>query len=103
MNFFERLMSGHTHKHTLISRTDLGDAWPLTVDTGVLSCIGRKGVGLVTFTVDGVTYAVNGLAKQGGRWESIDAIWIDDPNIKVEPPVKKNIGPLIERGLALCR
>jgi hypothetical protein len=42
-------------------------------------------------------YAVNGLAK-GQGFKDIEPIWADDP----ETGLKKNIGPIIDRGLALC-
>ena len=76
-----------------VSRADFGNDWPLTVESGVLAC---EGAGAVTFTTGGTTYAVNGLAQR--TYPEIDAIWADAPG----PPPKKNIGPLIDRGLALC-
>jgi hypothetical protein len=79
-----------------VSRAELGDAWPLTVDDGVLAC--RDGS--VTFTAGGNSYAVNGTAKTATSLPDIDAIWADDPST---PGLKINIAPLIERGLALCR
>ena len=78
-----------------VSRSDFGEDWPLTVDSGTLQC---EGAGAVTFTTeDGTTYAVNGLASGMDRWPEIDSIWADAPG-----GLKKNIGPLIQRGLALC-
>jgi Protein of unknown function (DUF2511) len=73
-----------------VSRADLGSDWPLTVDSGTLVC---EGAGSVTFTVNGTTYAVNGLAEGA----DIDPIWADSGD-----GLKKNIGPLIDRGLSLC-
>ncbi|TDZ96058.1 DUF2511 domain-containing protein [Mycobacteroides salmoniphilum] len=49
--------------------------WPLTASEGVLAC---KPPGLVTFTSDGTTYAVNGTAKSLKRYPEIDQIWKDD-------------------------
>jgi hypothetical protein len=83
-----------------VSREEFGGDWPLTVDEGTLNCEGAAEVGAVTFTApNGVTYAVNGLAIGQDRWPEIDAIWADNPDI---PGTKKNIGPLIDRGLELC-
>lgn len=83
-----------------VSRSEMGDEWPLTVDAGELRCQGSGGVGAVTFTTaDGKTYAVNGIAKQNGV-PAIDPIWAKDPSI---PGTKKNIGPLLDRGRALCK
>jgi hypothetical protein len=77
-----------------VSRALLGDAWPLTVADGVLACRDRA----VTFASGGVVYALNGTAKDRGLGADIAPIWADGA---VEG-LKKNIGPLIERGLLLC-
>jgi hypothetical protein len=77
-----------------VSQADFGKDWPLTVQSGTLNC---EGAGAVTFTTDGTTYAVNGLASGMDRWPEIDPIWADEPH-----GLKKNIGPLIDRGLELC-
>jgi len=77
-----------------IARADFGSDWPLTVAEGTLAC---EGAGAVTFTAEGTTYAVNGLAAGMDRWADIDPIWAPAPG-----GLKKNIGPLIDRGLALC-
>ena|SRR5437660_8134727 len=77
-----------------VTRADFGDAWPLTVDGGTLAC---EGAGAVTFTVGGTTYAVNGMASGNGQWPDIDPIWA-----KGSDTPKKDIGPLIDRGLQLC-
>jgi hypothetical protein len=79
-----------------VSRSDFGNEWPLTVDSGTLDC---DEPGLVTFSANGTTYAVNGLAIGSDRWPDIDAIWADDPQ---QPGLKISIGPLIDRGLAIC-
>jgi Protein of unknown function (DUF2511) len=85
-------------KSERVSRADFGDEWPLTVDSGVLSC---ESGGFVYFTADadGTRYAVNGFAMTKGDAPRIDAIWANDPT-GVGP--RQNIGPLIDRGLALC-
>jgi Protein of unknown function (DUF2511) len=77
-----------------VSRADFGRDWPLTVKSGTLNC---EGAGAVTFTTNGTTYAVNGLASGMDQWPEIDAIWAD-----ASGGLKKNIGPLIDRGLKLC-
>jgi hypothetical protein len=77
-----------------VSRSEFGSGWPLTVEAGTLAC---EDAGAVTFTSDGTTYAVNGPAQAMDRWPDIDAIWADAPG-----GFKKNIGPLVDRGLALC-
>lgn len=82
-----------------ISRESFGEAWPLTVDSGVLACDGKDGVGSVTFTADGTTYGVNGTALGQGL-PAIDPIWADNPSV---PGLKMNIGPVLDAGLALCK
>jgi hypothetical protein len=82
-----------------VSKAELGEEWPFTVSEGVIHCEGSGGVGAVTFEANGTTYAVNGFAKDQDVGADIEEIWADDPTA---PGLKKNIGPIIDRGLALC-
>jgi len=85
---------------TEVSRGNMGDDWPLTVDKGTLACNGSGGVGEVVFTApDGTEYAVNGTAKSGG-YKDIRPIWADDESLG--HGLKKDISPLIDKGLSLC-
>ena len=78
-----------------VSRDDYGDAWPLTVDGGTLSCDSSQ----VVFTdPDGNDYGVNGAAVSAGHPE-IDPIWADNPDID---GAKVVITPLVNDGLDLC-
>jgi hypothetical protein len=77
-----------------ITRADYGDEWPLTVESGTLSC--QPGGAIVFTAEDGTAYGVNGLAAD---FAEIDSIWADNPS-GVTP--KLNIGPLIEDGQELC-
>lgn len=86
-----------------VSNVDLGDKWPLTVKSGTLNCEPIYEYTIVTFTTNGKTYAVNGLAR-GGRakkrgWLDVERIWKADPQY---PENKMDIGPLIDRGRSLC-
>jgi len=87
-----------------VSQSDFGSNWPLTVSKGTLSCAPLGGdLGIVTFSENGKTYAVNGLAKGRAKqngWRAIDEIWKANPSV---PGTKINIGPLIDRGLSLCK
>lgn len=85
-----------TEPNGTITREMLGDEWPFTVEAGVVACDG----GGVTFTAEGVTYAVNGTAKDGDMGADIMAIWADNPSV---PGLKKDIGAVITRGLELCK
>ena len=78
-----------------VSRADFGAEWPLTVDSGTLSCEADA----VTFESSGTTYAVNGTAGSRDAGVDIEPIWADDPS--GDAP-KLNIGPLIDRGIELC-
>ena len=76
----------------IVDESCIDDEWPLTVDSGTLSCDDSA----VTFTAGGVVYGVNGLAVTFGAAE-IDPIWAD-----AEPGPKVNIGPLSALGRELC-
>lgn len=80
-----------------MSRADLGDDWPLTVESGIVRC---EGAGEIYFdAANGTTYAVNGLALGRDTAPKIDPIWANNPDIK---GTKINIGPIIDQGLELC-
>lgn len=85
-----------------VSKAEFGGKWPLTVSHGTLDCDGSNGVGDVTFTdPQGFRYAVNGLALQEGLPE-ITPIWRFQPGM-AKYELRVDMGPLIDRGLALCR
>jgi hypothetical protein len=92
-----------------IAESDFRKAWPFSVKEGILRCASQA----VTFTANGTTYAVNGTAIGLKRYPDIDKIWlpgepvwIKDPEtgkkVNLGPP-KRNIGPVISRGLELCK
>jgi len=74
-----------------ISRADLLDKWPLTVDEGELSCAANSSG--ILFTHDRKTYAVNGMAKTLG-YPPIDPIWRTAPLDSV--PADKVVARLSE-------
>src|SRR6266511_3593490 len=83
----------------IVERTAFGDAWPFTVERGVISCVGA---GEVLFAANGNVYAVNGLARTNRAqkgYRDVAEIWRRHPTV---PGAKVNIGPIIDRGLALC-
>ena len=82
---------------TKITKKELGDQWPFTVTEGVLACLPA---GAVIFAAEGVTYAVNGTAKGLKKYAAIEKIWLPNPEI---PGTRKKIGPVLDRGLKLCR
>jgi hypothetical protein len=80
-----------------ISQAEYGDKWPFTVPSERLECVPYS---KVVFHAGGVSYAVNGLAMSDNRYREIRPIWKDNPEI---PGTKINIGPVLDRGLALCK
>ena len=108
-----------------LTKAEFGDAWPFSVDDGVIRCLSNE-PGAVVFESGGTIYAVNGiangLAEQHG-FHPIESIWLDDPKFfdmaeelaaaDQEPvaqvlealgkPTKISIGPILDTGVALCR
>jgi hypothetical protein len=82
-----------------ISRAEYGEAWPFTVEDGILAGRARGRMGVVTFTTGGVTYGVNGIAVADPANAKVETIWAHNPNI---PGLRINIGPIIDRGLSLA-
>lgn len=81
-----------------VSHAMLGDAWPLTVEDGVLSCTTASGGEAVFFGSGGVIYTVNGWAQTYyPDLPEIDPIWAAG-----QYAPKMDISPLIELGLDLC-
>lgn len=77
-----------------VSRAMFGDAWPLIVEEGTLSCVeGDK----VLFETSGTFYAVNGTAKGVNRWLDLRQITAPAGNGLI-----KDARPLVDRGLKLC-
>jgi hypothetical protein len=93
--------SGELGYVTLVDWTD--GAWPFTVPEGVLACDGSDGV---TFTADGVTYALNNLAIASGQYHDVREIaryaggYVEINNTR--EPVPQNAGAMIDRGRRLC-
>lgn len=84
----------------LLKRDDIGQSWPLTVDSVEVECVGTAVV--ATDVATGHRYAVNGVARSRAdqlRLEQINSIWKDNPQL---PGTKINIGPVLGRGLELC-
>src|SRR4051794_34994837 len=94
--------SGSAADHSeRVSSNGMGKKWPLKVNNGTLHCDGSGGVGDVTITVGGTTYALNGAAKSHTNAKDIRPIWANDAHLGFG--LKKDIGPLIQRGLRLCQ
>jgi hypothetical protein len=60
----------------------------------------------VTFTADGIEYALNGAAKSTGQFQDVNPILRDTGGyveiIDTRLPAKQGVGPMVVRGLDLC-
>jgi len=65
------------------------EKWPFTVSKGNLKCIPP---GMVTFTTEGKTYAINELAIATGNYSKIDIILQDGFDMAI----------IAQKGLDLC-
>jgi hypothetical protein len=80
-----------------LRRDNFGADWPLLVEDGRVECRpGRQ----VVFISDGITYGVNGPAQATHSYRNIEQIWASDPAVS---GAKKDIGPIIDAGLKLCK
>ena len=115
----------------MIRRLELGENWPFTVDSGMLSCVQyelnngaskenkrrlEKNMHGILFSTDGKTYAVNGMASGRANqygYRDLKEVWAVDTaltNSMVRAGVPyekavllKDMGPVTEIGLSLCR
>jgi hypothetical protein len=72
-----------------VSRADFGDAWPLTVDEGELSCDQTgSSRGAVVFEAGGTRYGLNGTATRRG-YPAIDPIWKYNGPLRELPVVER--------------
>lgn len=90
----------------LVTRDEFGGTWPLKVDRGTLRCMypdhDRPQLHALLIVVDGVFYALNGIAKTHASrmgWQQIESIWLDNGAI---PGTKVPITPLADRAAKLC-
>jgi len=88
----------------MLSRSEFGDAWPLSVDSGEVECVDSRWA--VIHASNGKTYALNGAAKSEARdnpkrgWHDIAEVWADDPAAIGQ---KKDIGVMLSRATSLCQ
>ena len=71
-----------------VTRAAFGEAWPLTIEEGTLTC--NQGDAIVLIAGKR-RYAVNGIARSTHQGEDIRPIWRDIPLL---PGTKVYIGPL---------
>lgn len=75
-----------------ISQAEFGDSWPFQFREGRLRC---EGAGAIILSAAGQDYAVNGMAST--HYGSIQPVY------KQEAGAIVDVGPIISRGLTLCR
>ena len=80
----------------LVTKAELGDKWPFTVDSGYVDC--PDGLSAI-FRTGNVEYGLNGMATSRGFAEP-DPIWKDDPTI---PGAKISIGSMIDLARQECK
>lgn len=78
-----------------VDRAQFGEAWPLTVPSGLLSCDNNGAIYIRTD--DGKTYSLN--AQALAAYPKVDPIWAGDPS----SGGKKSLDPLVAAGEDLCR
>ena len=81
-----------------MTRQELGDRWPLTVDSGHVDCES----GALVFRHDGTTYALNGTALGKGH-PGIDPIWNNEDRALNHRPLKVDLTPLVDLARQQCR
>ena len=81
-----------------VSRSLLGDAWPLTVEAGTLRAYQINPDQVVPIleisfrTESGRVYALNGIAQRQPQYGNLHEIWSADPRI---PDAYKSVAPLL--------
>jgi len=88
--------SSQPPKGRLVTKAELGDSWPFTVDSGYVDC--PDGVSAIFRTGDAV-YGLNGMATSRGFAEP-------DPIRKVHPTIPGgmiSIGPMIDLARQECK
>ena len=99
MLFLTAIVSGCSYSTNMkINRDDLGDTWPFTVNSGVIAC-NHPSSAVVFFTNEKI-YAVNEVAKGQKRYADVREILRAHPSVAGS---KIDIGPILDRGLKLCR
>ena len=82
-----------------ISESDFKAAWPFTVSSGSIECLGNPYV--IVFKTEGHTYALNDAARATDKYEDISVIVKDDPNYPGSN-IKMDLSIIEFEGLKLC-
>ncbi|NHC24694.1 hypothetical protein G6553_16130 [Nocardioides sp. IC4_145] len=78
-----------------VSDDDLGDAWPLTVESALLTCDD----GYVLVQVDGNSFRIDGIAGPDDAHPGFRRLWATDPE---RLDGRKDLSALVDAGRSLC-
>lgn len=92
--------AGQRQPPATITKAQFGDKWLFKIDEGVLECRGDNSIGEVVLTAGGKTYAINGVAKQSGKYAPTEEILIDNSK---SAAMKNDLSPFINEGLKMCK
>lgn len=92
----DRSTSSQSSLGRLVTKAELGDKWPFTVDSGYVDC--PDGVSAI-FRTGSVEYGLNGMATSRGYAEP-DPIRKADPTI---PGAMISISPMIDLARQECK
>ena len=81
-----------------VTKQELGDRWPLIVQSGHVNCES----GALIFRYDGSSYALNMIALRKG-YSGIDPIWKNEARALNHRPLKVDLTPLIDLAQQQCR
>jgi uncharacterized protein DUF2511 len=81
-----------------VTRQELGDLWPLTVEGGRVDCDHEA----LVFRDHGSSYALN-MSALGKGYSGIDPIWKDEARALNHRPLKVDLTPLIDLARQQCR
>ena len=94
--------NGDGDEGRVATAAEFGQAWPLSVESGVVSCVGGSDVAIgreiALITIDGTTYGLNSSALEA-NYPDLEALRIDNPAI---PGVRLDLGTLISLAIRQC-
>lgn len=94
------LMPSSGPETIMLTKSDLKDPWPLSVDQVQLHCVEGS---MLVLESNGKRYALNGSARSAAAkrdWAEVDAIWLANPEL---PGTKISASELIAKGHERCR
>lgn len=85
----------------VVSRAQMGAAWPLSVADGAVSCQGSRDAGALFFEREGKRWALNGTALTGGRTPDIADSGFLVPDSRIKGSFK-SVTPLMDAARDAC-